>query len=259
MQPAAADTSAKSFRAAVARSAGTPARRAFNTRAIGVGVVCVLILITLGAARRRPPSEAEVARLVEKALADPGSSTVAMPDQATQRAVDEAVQAHVQAQAEAQAAPRSKPAVQTTLPAATQPLRAAAMTTATTHPETVVPVAIESKPAAAPSSLVERPALAPAAASTAAPAAPAASPVTVSGCLTESKDGFVLKKASGDAVSRSRSWTSGFLRKSSPSIGLVDEANVLRASFVGRRVETTGILEDGEMQVRSMRVGGPCE
>lgn len=228
-------------------SALSKPRRSFDTRVIGIGVVCVLIVMTLGAARRHPPTEAEIAKIVDSALKDPKANVVTVPDDDTEWPA---------AEPERTPAPsRVKPAAQPPALAPTQPLRAAAMTTASTRPEMVAPVAIESKPAAVPAAVVERPAQAPVAAA----AAPAASPVTVSGCLTESKDGFVLKKAAGDAVSKSRSWKSGFLKKSSASIDLVDEANVLRASFVGRRVETTGVLEDGEMQVRSMRVGGPCE
>ena len=98
----------------------------------------------------------------------------------------------------------------------------------------------------------------------AAPTAPSvtnAAPVTLAGCLERADETFRLKDALGADAPKSRSWKSGFLKKSSASIELVDPANRLRlTSRVGQRVSVTGTLADGQMHVRSLRrVAGSCK
>ena len=89
---------------------------------------------------------------------------------------------------------------------------------------------------------------------------PALGPVTITGCLERDDAGFSLTDVSGDDAPKARSWKSGFLRKRSSSVALVDRGYTQRlASYVGQRVETTGILEDREMRVRAVRVLGSCE
>jgi hypothetical protein len=90
--------------------------------------------------------------------------------------------------------------------------------------------------------------------------APAAPPVTITGCLQRDDDMFMLKNASGAAAPKSRSWKSGFLRKGSASVALVDPPKKLRLpDHVGERVSLTGVLIDREMQVRALhRVEGSC-
>lgn len=88
----------------------------------------------------------------------------------------------------------------------------------------------------------------------------AAIPVTLAGCVDRNDDGFWLKNASGDGAPSSRSWKSGFLRKRSQNIALVDRGYTHRlATYVGQRVETTGVLADREMRVKSLRVLGSCD
>ena len=113
-------------------SAPTKPRRSFDTRVIGIGVVCVLIVMTLGAARRHPPTEAEIAKIIDSALKDPNAQVVSLPDEDTELTVAEPVRTP--------APSRVKPAAQPPALAPTQPLRAAAMTTASTRPEMVAPV-----------------------------------------------------------------------------------------------------------------------
>ena len=103
----------------------------------------------------------------------------------------------------------------------------------------------------------------------AAPAAPvppaneqasAAVPATITGCLEHEADTFWLKGVSGTDAPKSRSWKSGFLRKKSSNVALVDKAGGSRlAAFVGRRIETNGALIDREMHVKSLRVLGACD
>jgi hypothetical protein len=85
--------------------------------------------------------------------------------------------------------------------------------------------------------------------------------VTITGCLEQDDDTFRLKNASGDGAPKARSWKSGFLRKSSATIAVVDTANRLAlSSHVGRRVTLTGTLVDREMQARALqRVAPSCD
>lgn len=87
------------------------------------------------------------------------------------------------------------------------------------------------------------------------------SAVTVTGCLEEDDDRFRLKETAGADAPKSRSWRSGFLKKSAASIEVIDAANRLQlATHVGQRVSVTGMLVDGEMQVRSLRrVAATCD
>jgi len=78
--------------------------------------------------------------------------------------------------------------------------------------------------------------------------------VTITGCLEQDDDTFRLKNTSGAEAPKSRSWKSGFLRKNSSSIEVIDVSNrVQLPSHVGQRVVVTGLLVDREMQVRSLR------
>jgi hypothetical protein len=84
--------------------------------------------------------------------------------------------------------------------------------------------------------------------------------VTLTGCLVRDDDTFWLKDASGANVPTSRSWKSGFLKKKSPRIELVDANKALKLpTYVGQRVEATGTLADGAMKSRALqRVAASC-
>ena len=90
-------------------------------------------------------------------------------------------------------------------------------------------------------------------------AASVAEPVTITGCLERNDDTYSLKNATGDGAPTARSWKSGFLRKRTASVTVTGAYTTRLASYVGRRVETTGILVDREMQAKSVRVLGSCE
>ena len=98
------------------------------------------------------------------------------------------------------------------------------------------------------------------AAKTQAAAANTAASATVTGCLTEDAGAFRLKDTTGAEAAKSRSWKSGFLKKSTPSIDLIEANNGLKLSTqVGHRVKATGSLTNHEMHVRSVqRLNGPC-
>jgi hypothetical protein len=84
--------------------------------------------------------------------------------------------------------------------------------------------------------------------------------VTITGCLGRHDETFRLKDTSGVDAPKSRSWRSGFLKKGSASIEVVDAANRLKLTdHVGQRVSVTGVLVDREMKVRSLqRVAASC-
>jgi hypothetical protein len=90
------------------------------------------------------------------------------------------------------------------------------------------------------------------------PQAPA--PITITGCLERNADTFRLKDTAGDGAPKARSWKSGFLKKGSAPIEIVDAANRVKLpNHVGQRVSVTGTLVDREMQVRSLqRVAASC-
>ena len=87
-----------------------------------------------------------------------------------------------------------------------------------------------------------------------------AQPVTVTGCLERTDDGFRMKETSGADAPKSRSWKSGFLKKGSAALDVVDPAHSLHlAEHVGRRVSVTGTMVDREMRARSIRRLGSCK
>ena len=89
---------------------------------------------------------------------------------------------------------------------------------------------------------------------------PTSEPVTITGCLERADETFRLKDATGVDAPRSRSWKSGFLKKGSASIEIVDTANGLKLpDHVGQRVSVTGTLMDRAMQVHSLhRIAASC-
>src|SRR5262249_58221772 len=92
------------------------------------------------------------------------------------------------------------------------------------------------------------------------PAAPKAAPVTITGCLESKDQSFRLKDTAGADAPKSRSWKSGFFKKSNASVQVVDASNRLKLpTYVGHRVSVTGTLVDREMQVRSLKsVAASC-
>jgi hypothetical protein len=85
--------------------------------------------------------------------------------------------------------------------------------------------------------------------------------VTIAGCLAQDGESFRLKDTSGADAPRSRSWKSGFLKKSPAAVEVVDASRRMKlTNHVGERVSVTGTITDGEMQVRSLRrVANSCD
>lgn len=80
--------------------------------------------------------------------------------------------------------------------------------------------------------------------------------VTVSGCLesTVDQDQFRLADTEGTDAPKARSWRSGFLKKRSAPVELVDLSDpVGLRPYIGRRVVATGVLSGKELRVRSLQ------
>ena len=93
-----------------------------------------------------------------------------------------------------------------------------------------------------------------------APQAESSPSVTITGCLDNQDGAFRLTDASGADAPTARSWKSGFLKKRSAQIEVVDAAGTLNLRhYAGRRVGVTGTLVDRDMRARSVRLIGPCD
>ena len=208
---------------AASRSAG---QSSIQPRTILLGLGCVVIAAALVTARGpERADDAQVARIDDSSFNESSGANTGDDGELTPR---QSI---------------SRPAPVRPAPAQIEPapsLRTAALTSA---PVRETPPGVESKPEA-----------------DSTPAADTAgTPVTITGCLERSEDSYRLTDTSGDLAPKSRSWKSGFLRKRSTSIELIDAAHLRLASFIGRRIETTGVVEDREMRVKTLRVQGTCD
>jgi hypothetical protein len=100
---------------------------------------------------------------------------------------------------------------------------------------------------------------------TSASAAPASSlaatsaPVTITGCLEISvdHDEFRLTDTDGADAPRARSWRTGFLKKRSAPVSLIEPPDRLALQTqVGRRVAVTGVLTSRDLKLSALRVVG---
>jgi len=77
---------------------------------------------------------------------------------------------------------------------------------------------------------------------------------TIAGCLVRDDGMFQLKDTDGEHAPRTRSWKSGFIRKGSATIDVIDAANRLKLGpHVGHRVSISGTLTDRELHAHAMR------
>ena len=84
--------------------------------------------------------------------------------------------------------------------------------------------------------------------------------VTLTGCLEQHGDEFRLKDAAGADAPKSRSWKSGFLKKSTPTLDVVDASHRLKLKdHVGQRVSVSGVLVEHEVRARTLKnVSSTC-
>lgn len=221
--------------------------RSTNPRAILLGLIGVLAAAVLIAARR-PSERADVASIsappkaiaLQDAIVPP--ETIVLPEQAAASAQLETKKAVAPKPPATAAAARSAAAdasIEKT--AAVESLRARAIEPVSGSP------AMETTPKAA-------------AESSSKVAVQTLTSVTITGCLANDDDTFVLKDTSGADAPKSRSWRSGFLKKRAATIELFDATNALRLpSYVGQRVAATGLLVNHEMRAHSVqRVAASC-
>lgn len=257
VKPARRRTSAKATAKSTAKSVAKPSKPAvrraraarpgaalrsenpswIQPRAIFLGLGCVVIAVALlNAGGKEPADNAQIARINDSSFESSGASAINVDDvDLTSRQ------------------PISRPAPVRPAPARVEPARVEPEPTLRTAALTSAPVRettpeVESKPEAESKPEVDSKL-----------AAAAATPVTITGCLERNDDTYRLTDTSGDLAPKSRSWKSGFLKKRSASIELIDAAHLRLASFVGRRIETTGVVEDREMRVKTLRVQGTCD
>ena len=85
-------------------------------------------------------------------------------------------------------------------------------------------------------------------------------PVTITGCLERDDDTFRLKDTNVVTEPQGRSWKTGFLKKGSSAIEIVDRTKQLHLDrHVGKRVSVTGTLAYRQMQGQSVkRVAASC-
>ena len=84
--------------------------------------------------------------------------------------------------------------------------------------------------------------------------APKVAAVTITGCLERDAETYRLKDTTGDGAPKARSWKSGFLKKNTATVEVVDAPKSAKLpSHVGERVSVTGVLNGREMQVRSLQ------
>ena len=87
-----------------------------------------------------------------------------------------------------------------------------------------------------------------------------ASATTIAGCLAFDDGTYRLKDATGTEAPKSRSWKSGFLKKRSATLEVVDAGSLGLPNYVGQRVEVTGTLAEREIQARSLhRLAASCK
>jgi hypothetical protein len=84
-------------------------------------------------------------------------------------------------------------------------------------------------------------------------------PVTITGCLEVSVDHseFRLTDTDGVYAPKARSWRTGFLKKRSAAVALIEPPDPRGLQKqVGKRVAATGLLASNEMKVKSLQVVG---
>jgi len=218
-----------------------------------MAVVGVLVVAALALARRPSPRVALTAANAQPAaLAQPVHVAAAVPD-ARPAPLAGPVPVAVIARARVPRAlpekPKQTPIVTTTSSPADSAL----------SPPPAVAAASSGEESAAKTAASAPATSAPAVASTAPPDATSQVPVTITGCLetTVDEDQFRLTDTEGADAPKARSWRSGFLKKRSTPVELVELSDpVGMRKYVGRRVVATGLLTSRELRVRSLQSAG---
>jgi hypothetical protein len=151
--------------------------------------------------------------------------------------------------------PAEQPAPQpVTVKAAVQPKTAAAKTAKPAASPKVAAVSTSAKTPEATPLTTDTPAATPSAVAAAAQAQDDEESVatTMTGCLVHDDNVYRLKDTDGMHAPKTRSWKSGFIKRSSARVDLLGATDRL-SSHIGYRVSVSGTLTDREMEVRSVR------
>ena len=226
----------------------TPARRMTRRGRIALAAIVVIVGAALAIPRNRPepgasspangqPERVELIAGVVPASAPPPAADSAMPAAPAVKEPSKSVAASRTEKRRIAGSPKS--AARVGAPAALPDARSEADSAAPATPVT---------PAA-------EPAVASASAVIAGPP-----PVTITGCLEVSvdDDAFRLSETEGVDAPRSRSWRTGFLKKRSAPVALLEppDPQALHQQ-VGKRIAATGLLTSRELKVSSLRVVAP--
>jgi hypothetical protein len=210
-----------------------------------LAVAGVLVVAALALARRpSPPAGSAAAKTQAEALAQTANAATAAPADARPAPLASPVPV----------APVARPRVSR----AVEKPRQILVATTTSSPDFVPspPPAVGAASGAGESTVGSEPA---SSASAANSDAISQMPVTITGCLesTVDLDRFRLTDTEGADAPKARSWRSGFLKKRSAPVELLELSDrpALR-EYVGHRVVATGLLTSRELRVRSLQSAG---
>jgi hypothetical protein len=223
----------------------TPVRRMTRPRRVALACVAVLIVAGLALVRRlaepgaNAPADNRPERVEQAANVAPISPPV--PLAPAVRATAVAAQAIKQPPKKAAASRREQNRIAES-PKSASPIEPATPLASVTKLAAPEPMTVAPEPPSASTGSVGH------------------APVTITGCLEISvnEDEFRLTDTEGVDAPKSRSWRTGFLKKRSPPVALVEppDRQALQTQ-VGKRVAATGLLTSRELKVSSLRVVGP--
>jgi hypothetical protein len=118
------------------------------------------------------------------------------------------------------------------------------------------PTVVPAKATGAPATAAAAPVAATAAETTATPAGVVKGEVvTITGCLEVDNQEYRLTDTEGNDAPKARSWKSGFLKKRTANLEVLDAARKLRlATHLGQRVTVTGVVSERKMEAMSLVV-----
>jgi hypothetical protein len=238
----------------VGQTPQTPVRRATQLRTVAAAGAAFLVVAVLALPRNAPaPGAEDDAEESQPGPADRPVDLFAFSPRPA--ALPTAASAPVEASASLARRAASAPSKQT-LVEKLEKNRIAESTKSAAPIAAVAPVAVMADAAA---KLPESEAIAPPAPPSVAIGTGGTLPVTITGCLEVSvgQDEFRLTDTEGVDAPRSRSWRTGFLKKRSAPVALVEPPDRLALqTHVGRRVAATGLLSSHDLKVSALRVVG---
>ena len=245
----------------IAQRPPTPERQPMHRRTVALGSAAALVVVAALAFPRLPSTPAADDELT-RSQPDPPAQFAGLVAQAPRPAVRPVATIAAPLTPSAPVATRSENATSDKARAPKpESTRIAKPALASAPIAAVAPVAEIPFKEGAPTKLTESDAIAPAAPASVSTGGGEAVPVTITGCLEVSvdQDDFRLTDTEGADAPRSRSWRTGFLKKRSAPVALVEPPDRLALqTHVGRRVAATGLLTSHDLKVSALRVVGPC-